>query len=140
MDILILTQKNELADSLRRYFKFVLEENVIDTGSLNGPYSQREIFEKAQGSDFLVVDGFVGEEPKGFHFAKAMEKRVLLLFYPGEIEIEVEGPFWLVLPQGLERLGDKIKELMEKPVPEAEDYEKLEERFPELREKKGHHR
>lgn len=138
--IIILSKNTEIAEALKRYFKFVLQMKEVGICLLDNPYGQKRAFEMAQNSDFLLVDGFVGEEAKGFQFAKAMEKRVLLLFYPGEIEIEEEGPFWLVLPQGLDRLGDKIIELMEKPAPEAEDYEKLEERFPELKERKGHHR
>ncbi len=106
---------------------------------LDDHYRHAERVQETEHSDFLVVDGFVGESPKGFQFGKAMEKRVLLLFYAGEIEIEEEGDFWLVLPYSLERLGDKIKELMEKPVPETEDFEKLEKRFPELKERKKHH-
>jgi hypothetical protein len=106
---------------------------------LDDPYKHGDRVKKAMGSDLLVVDGFVGEEAMGFRFAKAMDKRSLLLFYAGEIEIEYEGPFWLVLPIGLERLGDKIKELMEKSAPDVEEYEKLEKRFPELRERKDHH-
>jgi hypothetical protein len=71
--------------------------------------------------------------------AKSLEKRLLLLFYSWEIDIETEGPFWLVLPYGLNRLGDKIKKIMANPVPGREEYEALEERFPELRERKRHH-
>ncbi len=82
----------------------------------------------------------MGEAAKGFQFSKAIEKRVLVLFYSWELGIETEGSFWLVLPEGLGRLGDKIKELMKQPAPNAEEYEKLEGRFPELRERKDHHR
>jgi hypothetical protein len=135
----IINNVEDISQAFGRYFKFVLGMEVVEISFLDNPYGQKEAFGKAQKSDFLVLDGFVGEKPKGFQFSKAMEKRVLLLFYAGEIEIEYEGPFWLVLPYGLERLGDKIKELMEKPVPDVEEFENLEKRFPELSERKEHH-
>ncbi|MFW9873909.1 MAG: hypothetical protein ACFFG0_12450 [Candidatus Thorarchaeota archaeon] len=135
----ILSNSSETAQALVLYFKYVLDVEEVVVGVLYNPYGLVETFEKARESDFLVIDGIVDEKPTGFQFAKEMEKRVLLLFYSGELDIECEGPFWLVLPFALERLGDKIKELMEKPAPDVEEYEKLEKRFPELRGRKRHH-
>ena len=140
MDTIGLFYKNtETAVAMERYFKFVLELEEIEIGSLADPYAHRDRMEKVQSTDLLVIDGFMGEEAKGFQFAKAMEKRTLVFFYGWELGIETEGPFWLVLPEGLEMLGDKIKEIMAKPAAGREEYEALEERFPELRERKGHH-
>jgi hypothetical protein len=139
MNSLILNRSVETAFSLRRYFKFVLELDEVDIGSLADPYGHRDRMQKVEAADLLVIDGFMGEEAKGFQFAKAMEKRAFVLFYNWELGIETEGYFWLVLPEGLERLGDKIKEIMANPAPGREEYEALEERFPELRERKGHH-
>ena len=136
--VTIYYKDKEIAQALRRYFRYVLGLEEGDILVLDDPYGHGERMQKGQRSDLLVVDGFVGKEAKGFAFAKGMEKRVLLLFYPGEIEIEVEGPFWLVLPEGLDRLGDKIMELMELPAPDEEDYKELEARFPEIKERKGH--
>lgn len=135
----ILCNCNETTDALEWYFKSVLGIKQINKDSLNNPYERTEIFKKTMESDLLVVDGFFDGDPKGFQLAKAMEKRTMVLFYAGEIDIEKEGPFWLVLPNALNRLGDKIKEIMAKPAAWREEYETLEERFPELREKKGHH-
>lgn len=135
----ILNKNAETANALRRYFKFVLEVDEVEVGSLTDPYAHRERVRKVQDADLLVIDGFMGEEAKGFQFAKAMEKRTLVLFYGWELGIETEGPFWLMLPEGIERLGDKVKEIMANQAPEREEYEALEERFPELRERKGHH-
>jgi len=128
----------ETAEAINRYFKFVLELEEVEIGSLADPYGHRDRVQKVQNTDLLVIDGFMGDEAKGFQFAKVMEKRALVLFYGWELEIETEGAFWLVLPEGLERLGDKIKEIMARPAAGREEYEALEERFPELRERKGH--
>jgi len=135
----ILSKDIDIAEALRRYLIFVLGVEEVEICLLNDPYGHKERVQKAEKSDFLVIDGIVDEKPMGFQFAKEMEKRVLLLFYTGEIDIEGEGPFWLVLPFALDRLGDKIKELMEQPAPDVEEYKKLEMRFPELRERKKHH-
>jgi hypothetical protein len=129
----------ESAEALERYFKFVLGINHITKSSLNDPYGQKELFEKAMKSDLLVVDGFTDGKSKGFQFTKTMEKQTLVLFYAGEIDIEEEGPFWLLLPYAIDRLGNKTKEILEQPAPGEEEYKALEERFPELRERKGHH-
>jgi hypothetical protein len=139
MNSLILNRSVETAYSLRRYFKFVLEVEEIEIGSMDNPYAHRDRVQKVQSTDLLVIDGFMGEDAKGFQFAKTMEKKALVLFYAWELEIETEGPFWLVLPEGMERLGDKVKEIMARPMPEIEEYETLEDRFPELKERKEHH-
>jgi len=135
----IISRDSEIAEAIARYSKLVLGFENIILNSLDDPYKKKDTYQMALASDILIVDAITREKPKGFRFAKGMEKKVLLLFYPGEIEIEEEGPFWMVLPYGLERLGEKIRELLEKPTPGMEDYEKLEQQYPELGEKKRHH-
>jgi hypothetical protein len=138
--ILLIYDESETAEALERYIRFVMGVNNVERYPLSDPYRQKEVFEKACGSDLLVADGFLGKIPKGFQFAKALGKKALVLFFPGEIEIETEGSFWLVLPSGLDRLGDKIKELLEKPMTDEDEYENQENHFPELRERKDHNR
>lgn len=142
--ISVFCKEIEIARAIQRYLKFVMNIKDIEVTPLMNPYNRNESFKMAMKSDLVLVDAFWSKKPNGFQFAKwmdkLMDKRVLLFFYAGEIDFEEEGPFWLVLPSGLERLRDKVNKLMENPVLNAEEYEKLEERFPELREHKGHHR
>jgi hypothetical protein len=139
MHYFFLNKNIEIANALMRYFKFILEANEVNSGSLVDPYAHRDRMQKVQDADLLVIDGFIGKEAKGFQFAKAIEKRALVLFYNWELKLETDGPFWLILPEGIEKLGDKIKEIMANPAPGKEEYEALEERFPELKERRGHH-
>lgn len=123
-----------------RFLKYVMGNEKVRLNPFNNPYRKLEALTMAEEGDFLIADAFIHEKPAGFHFAKTMGKKTLLLFCAGEIETEEEGPFWLVLPYGLNRLGEKIHALISQPAPDVEDYEKLEELYPELRERKGHHR
>lgn len=128
----------EIAEAVKRYFKFVLDVNGVVIDSMDDPYGNRDRVQRVLQSDFLIIDGFIGQKAKGFQFAKAMEKQTLILFYPGEIDIQVEGPFWLVLPYSLNRLGGKIKEIIEQSPPDEEEYVKLEKQFPILKDQKTH--
>jgi hypothetical protein len=136
----IITNKPETGKALARYLKFVLEIDDIVLGDLKDPYKQKEAFLKASTSDFLLVDGFINEKPRGFQFAKTMKMNALILFYYGEMRIEAEGPFWLVLPNGIERLASKLKELISKSTASIKVFEKLENQFPVLQESHGYHR
>jgi response regulator of citrate/malate metabolism len=138
MKILIIQNHREIAQAVARFLSFVLNINDVEFADL-GPYEQRTTYEKAMNCDLILVDAFIAGESRGFQFAKTMEKKTLILFYAGEIDLRTEGQFWLILPYNYDRLEDKIKEIIEDQVPEREEYETLEERFPRLRERKGHH-
>lgn len=137
--VIILSSCQETAQALSNYFRYLIDIENTTLKSLNDHYNLKEIFDLAEGSEIIVIEAFANQEPKGFQMVKSLEKKALLLFYYGEIDIEEEGPFWIVLPQRLNRLGDKIREMIEQPEPDRVEYERLEERFPELKEKKGHH-
>jgi hypothetical protein len=138
MKILIIQNHGEIAQAVARFLTFVLNINDVEFASL-GPYEQKTTYEKAMNCDLILVDAFITGESRGFQFAKTMEKKTLVFFYAGEIDVKTEGQFWLVLPYNYGRLEDKIKEIIEDQVPEREEYETLEERFPRLRERKGHY-
>lgn len=129
----------KIAKALARYLTYCFGFEKILLNPLKDPYKIRESLEMAEQSDFLVVDAFIDGEPRGFKFARQVGKKTLLLFYPGELDIEDEGSFWLVLPFKLLRLKKKIKELMQKSAPIDSNYNKLEKIFSKLRETKEHH-
>lgn len=129
----------KIGEALLRYlkFRFGFEKTLLNP--FKDPFRFRDALEMAKKSDFLLVDAFIDGDPIGFQFAKQIGKKILLLFYSGELDIKHEGPFWLVLPYKLNRLGEKIKEIMSQTASLAAEYEKLKERYPALRESKGHH-
>ena len=134
----LISNNTETSDALRRYLKYVFDLDRIYITDLNNPYEQRTAYTQARESDLLLAEVFGAEKHKVFQFAKAMGKRTLLLFYAGEIEIEEDGPFWIVIPSALEILGEKIDELIKKTSPTENEYKSLEEQFPKLKEKKVH--
>ena len=129
----------KIAKALARHLTYCLGFEKILLNPLKDPYKIREALEMAEQSDFLVVDAFIDGEPKGFNFARQVGKKTLLLFYPGELNIEDEGSFWLVLPFKLLGLSKKIKELMQESAPIDSNYSKLEKKFSKFRGTKAHH-
>lgn len=137
--IAIFSDHTEIARAMERYFKFVQGvENVVIT-PLTDPYGRKKIYEIGLKSDLLIIDAFSQHKPEGFRFAREMEKRVLLMFYPGELEIEEDSSFCLRLPDDLETLPNKIKKILSSPPPVNQDYEEIEQRFPILKGGNNHH-
>lgn len=138
--IAILVENDPVRQAIKRFVQFTLKHEMSIIPSLVEPYRRREAFQRANECAMLLIGGSLEDLQRNFQFAKAIGKRTILLLYSWEISIEIEGSFWLVLPEGLDRLGEKMKEIMEHPPAEREEYEKLEERFPQLKERKGHHK
>lgn len=128
-----------VANSIFRFLKYNFGFNKILINPIIDPFRYKESIEIAEKSEFLIIDAFINGKPKGFHFAKQMKKKTLLLFYSGEIDIEDEGPFWIVLPDKLYKLGRKVKELVKKSTPFDSEYINLENKFPKLKKAQGHH-
>jgi len=128
-----------MANALYRYLKYVLCFDKILINPLNDPFRYKDAVEIAEQSEFLIIDAFINEEPKGFHFARQMAKKSLLLFYSGELDIDMEGPFWLVLPEKLYKLKEKITDITKKPQITDKKYLDLENKYPLLKEFKSHH-
>jgi len=129
----------KITESLSRYLTFCLGFGKIFINPLKNPYKILEAKEIAEKSDFLIVDALINGEPKGFGFACEIGKKTLLLFYSGELDIEEEGPFWLVLPNKLGRLREKITELLKKASPGDSNYIELGKKFFILRATKSYH-
>lgn len=137
--IAIFSNRTEIAKAVERYLKFVQGFDDIFITPLIDPYGRKKIYETGLKSDLLIIDAFAQHEPEGFRFAKEMEKRALLMFYPGEIEIEKRSYFCLLLPDDWELFPNKIKEILSSPPPGKQDYEKMEQRFPILKGGSNHH-
>lgn len=129
----------KIGKALSRFLRFCFGFEKIILNPLKDPYKFRAALEMAEKSDFLIVDSFINGKPMGFRFAKQMTKRTLMLFYSGELNIENEGSFWLKFPVALDKFGGKIVEMLSQSKTEVKEYEKLEERFPALRESTRHH-
>lgn len=129
----------KIAKALSRYLQFRLGFEKIFLNPLKDPYRFRDALEMAEESDFLIVDAFIDGTSKGFHFARQIGKKTLLLFYPGELAIEHEGAFWLMMPYKLDRLGEKIKQTLSESKTKAKEYDKIINDFSRLMESKGLH-
>ena len=128
-----------VAEALARYLKYCCGFEEIIINPLINPFRFPDAFKMAEQSDLLIVDAFMSGEPKGFHFARQIAKKTLLLFYSGELDIENEGLFWLVLPYKLNQLKKKIEKIMQEPEASTKDYLEFEENFPSLKENSSHH-
>ena len=135
----IIYDKLAIGEALVRYLNFINGIKDVSLNPLKEPYNQKKAFDMARESDFLIVDAFIDGKPKGFQFVKVMEKKTLLLFYFKQVDIQDEGVFWLVLPYKLDRLSEKVNEILNQPPPSSEDFEKLEKSIIELSERKEHH-
>jgi hypothetical protein len=129
----------DTAKAVNRYLKFVYGLKDILTIPLDDPYNREKIYKAGLQSDLLVIEVFAADKPEGFRFAREMGKKVLLIFYTGEIEIQPSGLFWLVLPDKLEELSQKMNEVLLSPPPGEQEYEKLERQFPILKGGINHH-
>lgn len=135
----IFFDSRETAEALKRYCKFNLQIDDIRLFSLRNPYNRKQVYESASKCGILIIDGFCGEEPVGFRFARAMEQRVLLLFYGSEIGSEKAESFFIRLPFDFNHFKTKIKEILSVPPPSIEKYEVLEGKWPGLKERKQQH-
>lgn len=129
----------DTAKAVERYLEFVTGLKNILSIPLNDPYNREKIYKTGLQSDLIMIEVFAGDKPDGFRFAREMEKKVLLIFYTGEIEIQPSGPFWLVIPDKLEELSPKMNKVIFSPPPREQEYEELERRFPILKGGNNHH-
>jgi len=129
----------DTAKAVERYLAFVHGLKDILCIPLYDPYNRGKIYKAGLQSDLIMIEVFAGDIPDGFRFAREMEKKVLLIFYTGEIEIHPSGPFWLVLPDKLEELFQKMNKILLSPPPGEQEYEELERRFPILKGGSIHH-
>lgn len=134
----ILFSDHSMEASINRFLNHVLKFNCVSLNSFFDKYKRREAVELVQTVDFVIAEALQADAPVGFQFAKSVGKRMLIIFYHHDLEIETEGPFWLVLPEGMDRLSQKIRELLNAPVPGEEELENLEERFPILKDTTAH--
>lgn len=143
MKITILTGSDELNLSLKRYLSFFFKDKVkkIYTARLGKPET---LHPEMLSSSIWIAEAFNPEKienPEGFRTVKkfAGKAKVLLLFVSGVPKnFPNSGPFWLTLPSAT-RLSEKIREIMNNPPPSEDDYQRLEELWPELKAEPLHH-
>lgn len=135
----IACSDSRVIGSLSRFLKYCLGFEEIVLNPLSNPYRFRDAVKMAERCDLFIVDAFIDGMPKGLHFARQMTKKTLLLFYSGELDIDIEGPFWLVLPYELCRLKKTIENVIQKAEISFRDYQAFEEKFPRLKENSSHH-
>ena len=138
-EIYFIYNNKIIANAIVRYIKYNMDINEIDMDDINDNYEYRKYFNKAKRSDLLIVEAFSDKDPKGFQFAKEMRVKALLLFYSGEIKSNSEGPNWLVLPKGLDKLSNKILQFLTQYEFKIMDYEYLEEKSFLLKNNNRHH-
>ena len=143
MKVTILTGSDELNFSLDRYFRFVLYEEVDEVfiGKLGYPETMGH---EMLSSRLWIAEVFNPENPQnpeGFRTVKkfADKTSVLLLFLEAiPSNFPREGDFWFVLPSPTS-IAAKIRKVLSKPPPSADDYRHLEEMYPLLKEEPSHH-
>ena len=128
----------KMAKSIERYLRYTGQIEEITILHVDSPYQKKDAFDKAIKCDLLIGEGFFDNQPRGFQFAKAMGKNAILVFYTNELEIEMESPSWLILPDELPTFSQKVKSLTSSTSTVTVCYEEMERRFPVLREMKQH--
>lgn len=135
----IACSEPKISNALSRYLKYIFGFEKILLNPLNDPFSYKVAVNMAEHSKLLIIDAFIDGKSKGFHFAKQMKRKTLLLFYAGEINIEIEYPFLFVMPFKLEKLKKKINDIIDNPETSEDKYSELEKKTYNLRDNSKHH-
>ncbi len=143
MKSLIISDSKQLNQSIHRYLKFVLGLYDINQIKLSEYSLSKQILQY----DLYIIFGFSLDDyknPEGWRVAKKIiagqnNKKMLILFTDPLIDIPDEGPFWVDL-LGEVKLSEKIRDIIDTPAPQIADFEKIENKFPELKYKpESHH-
>jgi len=144
MKVTILTGSEELNLALERYLWFTFSEEVtgVFKAMLGNPAT---IHHEMLSSHLWIAEVFNPENienPEGFRTAKKFAGKVrFLLLFVSLIprNFPEEGPFWMTFLSN-KPLSEKIREVLDKPSPAEEDFEKAEEMWSRLKYKpEGHH-
>lgn len=141
MKIVLLVEDTEVANVLERYLKYVMC-NVNVTHALLG--HPEMLTPDMLHADLWIIEAFNPSDitnPEGFRTAKKLASRtkILLIFYYLPKNIPAEGNFWLKLPC-MTKLSTKIKEVINKPAPDINEFNTLESLWLALRGQPRHHR
>jgi hypothetical protein len=135
----IACSDEKTAKALARYLKYCINCEEIIINPLDNPYKVSDAIKMAAKCDLLSVDSYFNDIPRGFQFAKRMQKKTLLLFYLDEISIERVGEFWITLPQKITELKEVIRKVLYSPPVSESKFIDLETRYPRLTENRNHH-
>ena len=137
--IAIACSQEKIARALARYSVFCLGFKKALLSPVADPYRIQEALEAAEQTNFMLIDAYMDGKPRGFDFAKNLGKRSLLLFYPGQAPKEDIGKFWVVLPNGLCQLREKVRELIKRSTTAYQEYLEMEKELPSLAVRPSHH-
>lgn len=135
----ILCSNRFLEEALSRYLSYVLKYRSVSLSAFLDMYRRKEAFDLVQSVDLVFVEALQNDQPVGFQFAKSIGKPGLIFFYHWDhLDIETEGPSWLVLPEGIEQVSLKLLETVNQSIVLKRDLESLEQRFPVLKDPTAH--
>jgi hypothetical protein len=135
----IACDATKISCAISRYLKYCYDFKKVVINPLSNPFRFQEALKMSEECDVLIIDAFIAGKPKGFQFARRLKKKTLIFFYSGEIDIENEGSFWLVLPEKLSALGRKVVSILNGSPLKNFDFAELEKKYPALKEYKNHH-
>lgn len=134
MNILILTNSNELNLAIARYIGFLLAEfqpNSYLFDFENANELSREVFDVVS---LWIIEAFhlSGRlNPVGWRTARKCGRRVLVLFTSLPEEVPDQGKFWVKIPcQNLDRI---LRETIKNPPPCFQDFNEIEDKYPLLK-------
>ena len=140
MKVVLLIGNNELNDAINRYLRYVLGNLQVFYAKLGHP---EMLTSDMLHADVWIIEAFNPSDitnPEGFRTAKKLASRtkILLIFYYLPKNIPVEGNFWLKLPC-MTKLSTKIKEVLNKPAPNINEFNTLESLWSALKGQPRHH-
>ena len=141
MNCVLLFSDNELSNAVSRYLQYVIGDVKITHAILGHP---EMLTPDILHADLWIIEAFNPSDitnPEGFRTAKKLASRtkILLIFYYLPKNIPVEGNFWLKLPC-MTKLSTKIKEVLNKPAPNINEFNTLESLWSALKGQPRHHR
>jgi len=140
MKVVLLIGNIELNDAINRYLRYVLGNLQVFYAKLGHP---EMLTPDMLHADLWIIEAFNPSDltnPEGFRTAKKLASRtkILLIFYYLPKNIPVEGNFWLKLPC-MTKLSTKIKEVLNKPAPNINEFNTLESLWSALKGQPRHH-
>lgn len=140
MKVVLLIGNSELNDAINRYLRYVLCNLQVFYAKLGHP---EMLTPDMLHADLWIIEAFNPSDitnPEGFRTAKKLASRtkILLIFYYLPKNIPVEGNFWLKLPC-MTKLSTKIKEVLNKPAPNINEFNTLESLWSALKGQPRHH-
>ncbi len=134
----ILTGNNELNISIKRFLHYVF--NINKENIFHFTFESSLTPEILNESDIWIIEGFNPEEPSnpvGWRTAKKLNKKVLVIFLSQPKNLNLKESYFFTF--SLKNFKEKIENVIKNEPPKIEDFEKIEEKWKELKYEPGHH-